>query len=443
MPANSHTTIDKAITQAYAGFDHTAGGGWLQPIRDHAMQAFAKSGFPTRRDEDWKYTDLTDVEARSAAYLGERPAKPATGVTEKLMAGLPLDPEHYAVVFANGIYRADLSRLPRGASELSIETLGDADEQLRERIVGELGQFADVDQYQLAALNTAFLSDALVLRVPENTDVARPVHVVFATDEQRVSVQARILIHVSRHSRVTLVEHHVGRGAGLTNAVTEASCAEGAHLRYIKIQDQDPDAYHLAAQHVQLAQDSQFDAVHLDFGARIARNDLAVRLSGHGATAQLHGLFVVDGQRHVDNHTRIDHVAAHTTSRESYRGIINDKGRGIFNGKIIVHAGADGTDAQLNNRNLLLSPTAEIDTKPELEIYTDDVKCSHGTTTGQIDSEAMFYLRSRGVPENEARRLLVLAFATEVVTLLNEQMGASGNGIAQYIEKALEKRLPK
>lgn len=436
--SNPNTT-DNAFQKAYTVFaGNPAAKTWLRPIQDRAFRAFAQAGFPTMRDEDWKYTNLAKVEARSATYLNAGPASADTDATKTLLNELPLDPGHYTIVFANGQFRADLSNMPVSEVGLHIETLSGADEQSRQRIGEHLGRFANVETFQLAALNTAFLVDGLVIRVADGAEISRPIHVVFITDGKPVSVQPRILINLGECSRTTVIEHYAGRGAGLTNAVTEVHCAPAAHLQYIKLQEEDAETYHLAAQYIRLDQDSRFDAVHVDFGARLARNDLAVTLAGAGASANLHGLFIVDGDRHVDNHTRLDHLARQTTSRESYRGILSDRGRGVFNGKVIVHPGADQSDAQLNNRNLLLSATAEVDTKPELEIYTDEVKCGHGTTTGQLDANAMFYLRARGIPEDQARRMLVAAFAAEVI----DPIGPWAEAILQHVQNTLERCLP-
>jgi Fe-S cluster assembly protein SufD len=437
-------TTDNAFLKAHAAFPRPA-NQWLQPIRDRAFQAFSQAGFPTVRDEEWKYTNLADVEARSAAYLNAGLAAADMTAAKSLLDALPLDPGHYTLVFANGQFRADLSNLPANEAGLSIETLGSADAKSGQRIGDCLGRIANIERFQLAALNTAFLVDGLVVRVSGGCEVSRPIHVIFISDGNPVSVQPRILLTLGEQSRAMLIEHYAGCGAGLTNALTEVHCATAAHLKYIKLQEEGAESYHLAAQHFRLDRDSRLDTVHVDLGARLARNDLTVRLAGPGASANLHGLFVVDGKRHIDNHTRLDHLAGETTSRESYRGILSDHGHGVFNGKIIVHPGADQSDAQLSNRNLLLSTKAEIDTKPELEIYTDEVKCGHGTTTGRLDDEALFYLRTRGVPAVQARRMLVTAFAKDIIDQIsdpgNDRTGPRATAIAEHVGNALDRRL--
>jgi Fe-S cluster assembly protein SufD len=439
-----NTTIDKsssdqrAFERAYTARPVTETGAWLQPVRENAIRSFSQAGFPTIADEDWKYTNLTDVATRGAEYLLKGPGEKNLQRLQDILDGLPLDQSAYTVVFANGVFERGLSSFPEMEAGLTIENLNGLGDESTNVVRSRLGQLAQIDQFQLAALNTAFMTDGLVLRVQEGASISRPIHAIFLSDEQRIGVQPRVLIELGPNSSASVIEHHTGRGPTFANAVTEIHCADGARLGYTKIQQDDPDAYHLASQHVRLDRDSHFDAVHIDLGARLARNDLTVKFAGPGAFAQLHGLFVADRDSHIDNHTRLDHLEGQTTSVENYRGIILDRGRGVFNGKIIVHAGADKTDAQLNNRNLLLSDRAEINTKPELEIYTDDVKCSHGTTTGQLDTDALFYLRARGFSEDQARQMLVSAFANEII----DQVGAGSTLLSDHVRSLLQQRLP-
>jgi len=440
IPANTaQQDILLAHQQAHERFSSSDGiidTRWLQSVRERAMNAFSRTGFPTPRDEDWKYTNLANVADRSASYLGQFPATANPDDISNLLTRLDAIAGCYTVVFANGQYQHNRSTLPPADDGIKIETLRGADDEIQQLVQEHLGQQRHIDSLRLASLNTAFLSDGLVLSIPAGKSVSRPIHVIFAADGQQAGVQPRILLRMQENSQVTLIEHHLGNGAGLTNAMTEIDCAAGASIKYVKLQEDDSEAYHLAAQHVSLARDSKIEALHLDLGSKLARNDLQVHLSGTGSAANLYGLFVVDGERHADNHTRIDHFAEHTTCRENYRGIINDRGRGIFNGKIIVHSGADQTDAELSNRNILLSPAAEIDTKPELEIYTDDVKCSHGTTTGQLDTNAIFYLQARGIPEAEARLMLISAFAREMLSHVDVPE------LSKYLETVVTERLP-
>ena len=437
------TITDKSSTnrepfeQAFAAKRIAEADDWLQSLRENAIQVFSRAGFPTTRDEDWKYTNLSNIEARSAAYLSTIPSPADIHSLREILRGLPIDPSAFTVVFANGFFCSELSRLPEKDEGLTIDTLSGLGNRSTDWLRSQLGQYPHIECPPLAALNTALMDDGLIIRLQKCVDISAPIHAVFVTDEQKINLQPRVLISLDEQSHASIIEHYVGRGASCTNAVTEIYCANGAHLRYTKIQQEDHQAYHLAAQYVQLCQNSRFDAVHIDLGARLARNDLTVRLAGSGASTQLDGLFVVDGERHVDNHTRLDHLETRTTSVENFRGIINDRGRGVFNGKIIVHAGADKSNAQLNNRNLLLSAEAEIDTKPELEIYTDDVKCAHGTTTGQLDANAMFYLRARGIPEDLAKQMLVTAFANEIINRIDSTSAPLSDHIRNWLMRHL------
>jgi Fe-S cluster assembly protein SufD len=262
-------------------------------------------------------------------------------------------------------------------------------------------------------LNAALLRDGLFIEVAAGAVLGEPIYVVVGNSPAQAAYN-RIIVSLGADSRATIVEHHLGIGESVSNSVTDIACGAGSRLTYLKLQTEAASAIHLASQKISMSRGAQADILHLDLGAKLARNDLRVDLAAEGTEAMCHGLFYADGSRHLDNHTRIDHQAPRSRSRERYRGLAEDRGRGVFNGKVIVHSGAIKSDAELTNQNLLLSPTAEIDTKPELEIYADDVKCSHGATTGQLDSDSIFYLRSRGITAEQARRMLMASFVREI-----------------------------
>jgi len=412
---------------------------WLAPVQRRALAMFARNGFPTTRHEDWKYTNVTELARAGGEMLARSAQEPDFECIERLLARAPRSADAYSIIFANGRFAPRYSQMPGATSGIRIHTLATADQEARDRFTAWIDGAWPTDAPSFAALNAAFVHDGLFVEIAADVSVNKPIHVIFATDGQSAATQTRLLIDVGENSDADVIEQHVSGGPGWTNALTELRCARASHVTYVKLQDEDDTTDHIAAQQVVLDRESLFRAAHVDIGARLARNDLHVRMTGEGGHAELFGLFLVDGQRHVDNHTLIEHVARHTTSREHYRGIVGEHGRGVFNGKIIVHEGADGTDAQLNNRNLLLSKTAEIDTKPELEIYTDDVKCAHGATTGQLDPQALFYLRARGIPLDVARHVLILAFAREVVA----QFDPADTALLDYINQALERRLPE
>jgi Fe-S cluster assembly protein SufD len=275
----------------------------------------------------------------------------------------------------------------------------------------------------LEQLNLAFFEDGVVINVADGVTLDEPVYVVHqwtGSAAQRMS-HPRIVIRAGRNSRVAVIEQYVGPADAehFTNAVTQVEVANGGDVRHFRVQQESPRSFHIGHINVRLAQDGRYSSHDVALGASLARVGIAALLEGPGAHVALRGLFVPMGSQHLDSHTRIDHVAPHTTSEEDYRGIASGRGRGVFNGKVIVRPGAQKIDARQSSRNLLLAPTAEIDTKPELEIYANDVKCSHGATTGQLDATALFYLRSRGLSEIEARTLLIRAFAESILSTVD------------------------
>ncbi|MAF83611.1 MAG: Fe-S cluster assembly protein SufD [Gammaproteobacteria bacterium] len=427
------TTIEAAFEKLQA--EPAAGTpAWLQPAREMAFANLRDAGFPRVKDEDWKYTNLTGFAERSAAYLENQPLAVKDKTATVLLGDLPILENQIRIVFVNGLYRPDLSIAVQPDFDLELTPYSTADSSTGKNILHQ----QPIDHNVMIALNTAFLADGLAVRVADNKKVGKPIHVIFIADGQPCAAQPRLSINVGRNAHALVVQHHISMGESLTNAVTTINCAEQSQLLFVRLQNESEQSMHVANQVVRVAADSLFNSISIDFGSQLARNDLVVDLCGERAQANLYGLFMTNGQRHVDNHLRVDHHAAHTTSQEIYRGILNDKARGVFNGKIIVHTGADGTDAQMSNRNLLLSEQAEIDTKPELEIYTDDIKCAHGATTGQLDMNSMFYLRARGIPEASARMMLVSAFAQEII----DHIRSASPALADYLSTQMSKQLP-
>ncbi len=347
---------------------------------------------------------------------------------------LPHLDDEIRIVFVNGLHRPDLSTVATTDPGIELTPYSTADSSTGEHIFRD----QPVDHNTMIALNTAFLADGLAIHIANDKKVDSPIHVVFASDGQPAAAQPRLSIDIGRNADALVVQHHIGTGESLTNAVTGINCAEHARLFFVRLQNESEQSMYVANQVVRVAEDGRFDSISIDLGGQLARNDLQINLHGARAHANLYGLFMSNGTRHVDNHLRVDHHALDTTSLEDYRGILNDTARGVFNGKIIVHSGADGTDAQMSNRNLLLSERAEVDTKPELEIYTDDVKCAHGSTTGQLDMDSMFYLRARGVPETIARTMLVGAFAQEII----DHVRSKTTSLADYLGNLMSKQLP-
>jgi Fe-S cluster assembly protein SufD len=382
------------------------GVGALGRAREAGLARFQALGFPTTRLEEWKHTSLAPVAA--APFEHARTAEVSRHDLELFLLG---DSVPAQVVVVNGRVSAPLGAgsVPAG---VKIET------GASERAVAGVVSL-EKNAYPFAALNTAFFEDAVVIRVAPRAVVTQPIHVLFvsAPGGKRTGCAPRLVVEAGEQSEVTIIESYagVGEGVSLTNAVTEFELAPGAVVDHVKIQRESLASFHLAATFVHLTRSSTFTSRAITFGGKIARNDIHAVLDGEGAECTLNGLYLADGESLVDTHTTIDHAKPHCPSHEVYKGILAGKSRAVFNGKIIVRQDAQKTDAKQTNKALLMSGEATINTKPQLEIFADDVKCTHGAAIGQLDEDQLFYLRARGLAEIDARSLLIHAFAGQVV----------------------------
>ena len=394
-----------------SSLDRLAGSDASLSARRQAMAAFARSGFPTRRDEDWKYTDLKPIVTGRFDPLPATPGEDDDRSALDRLSSLEIVPGAPRLVFLDGQRLADgeSPALPRG-----VHILDQRATWQRIHAIQTDGQFRD---YPLTAVNTAFSPDCTLIRVEANVEVRQPLHLIYLGGTSANSAaHARILIDLGPNSRLSVIQHFAAKeGAGWTNSVTQATQEAGSHLTLYRLQEHAEDHLHTELLDVRLARDAGARLGYVDLGGRLVRSDLRVQLAEAGASCDISGVFLAAQGQHVDNHSRIDHIAPHTTSNEAFRGIVGERGRGVFNGKVVVHAGAQGTDARQSSDNLLLSEHGEVDTKPELEIYTDDVKCAHGATVGDLDAQQLFYLRSRGMDEETARGLLIFAFANALL----------------------------
>jgi Fe-S cluster assembly protein SufD len=389
---------------------------WLNTLRTDAIRAFADLGFPTTHLEDWKYTNVTPI-ARAAF----QPA-PRVGTSEiaKQLARSPLyDLGCSRLVFINGHFSKELSSLAALPKQVTVATLAETLSKSPAALEEYLARYADFKAHAFVALNTAFLEDGVFIQVPKGVVVESPIHILYVSTSSgapHVS-HPRNLIVAGRESQVSLIETHLGLGesAYFSNAVTEIVAEENSSVNYVKVQHEGAAAYHIATILAHHARNASVTTNSIALGGLLGREDLISVLDGEGAEALLNGLYATTGSQLIDNHTAIDHAKPHCASREFYKGVLDGKSTAVFNGKIIVRKDAQKTDSKQSDKNLLLSEDAVINTKPQLEIYADDVKCTHGATIGQIDAEAIFYLRSRGIGEEEARRLLIVAFANEVI----------------------------
>jgi Fe-S cluster assembly protein SufD len=379
---------------------------WLARIRREGLDRMRTTGFPTVRDENWKYTNVAPI--LKTAY---------TSAPEEGPRRIPPPREGTQLVFVNGRHAPDLSSPPRDGIEIrSLREVLASQPELAEPHLGKVVHSGNA----FASANAAFLEDGAFVRIAAGHAAAEPVHLVFLSEpvfEPTVS-HPRNLIVAERGSQAAVVETFIGTTGELyfTNAVTEVVLDDAANLDLYKLERESTNAYHVTTTEIRQGRDSRFASHSMTFGGALVRNDLNVRLEAEGAECTLNGLFVGSGTQHLDNHTLIDHAKPHGTSRELYKGIMDGRSRGIFHGKIIVRPDAQKTDAMQTNKNLLLSKEALVNSTPALEIFADDVKCRHGSTIGQLDAGAMFYLRSRGIGEDQARELLVYAFASDVAS---------------------------
>ncbi len=388
------------------------GTAWLDQLRSDALSRYETLGIPTPRTEAWKYTNLRRL-ARAgfvAAEAGDATDALAIpeGVTE-------LDGA-YVAVFVNGRYSASLSsldNLPRNAEVGSLAAKIAEDPASLESQLGRLGDYSSLP---MASLNTALMADGLYFRLADGVALDRPLHVVSIgqADEEPLSFHPRHLISLGDGSTATIVESHVGSGAYFSNGVSEIAVGQGAVLNHYKLQNEGPEAFHLSTNMVRLDDRAIYDGFVLQTGARLARNEIKAHL-GERVECRLNGAYLGSNEQHIDNTTFIDHAAPNSSSREVYKGVLDQSARGVFQGKILVRKDSQKTDGHQLNKTLLLSPGTEIDTKPELEIYADDVKCSHGATTGELEEESLFYLRTRGIDRETARGMLVAAFIGEAL----------------------------
>jgi Fe-S cluster assembly protein SufD len=395
--------------------DHAKDPAWLRQLRQRAISRFQQLSFPTIRDEDWKYTSVAPI---LRVPFRASPGLKATAVREAGAAVRRAVPAGATgLVFVNGHYAADLSSAGGGPATIAaLLALPDVGGRIAEP---HLGRHASYDRATFTALNQALLGDVAVVHVPKGQALSEPIYLTFVanSEEGQTASHTRVLIVADEGARATVVETYVGVGDQqyFTNAVTEIAIGDGASVEHIKLLQESDRAFHIGTTDVHQGRDSSLASISITMGAALARNGLNVALDGLGANCALHGLYLTGGTQHVDNHTAIEHAAPHGTSRQVYKGILEGASRAVFNGKVVVQKDAQHTDAQQTNRNLLLSGEATIDTKPQLEILADDVKCTHGAAIGQLDEEAMFYLRSRAMSEQTARSLLTYGFASEVV----------------------------
>ncbi len=385
---------------------------WLSQLRAQAIDRISTQKLPTRRDEEWRFTDISPI-----AHLPYQPSQPECNLHAHDIEHLSLKEAKNRLVFVDGHYSSNLSTI-FDATTLVIGNLPEFVATHASTLESHLGQHVQFDNNVFAALNTAFLRDGALIIVPKSIAIAEPIHLLFIATQKEVTSYPRCLVIGEAGSNVTLVEDYVAlqQATYITNSVTEISLAANAQAKHIRIQRENAQAFHLANCAVSLAHASYYQSTSISLGSQISRYNLNVRLTDAAAECVVDGLTLISDRQLADTHTCIDHLKPNGTSRQHHKCIADDAAHAVFNGKIIVHPHAQQTNSSQSSRNLLLSKLAQVDTKPQLEIFADDVKCAHGATVGQLDQEEIFYLESRGLSAKAARNLLTYAFGAEIIS---------------------------
>ena len=412
-----------------------SGPHWLQTLRRQGMARFEALGFPSTKNEDWHFTsvapiaertfrlapvvdrDMRDNSGRRGAGRRKDDVTKAAGISPRHLERFKFEQsDWHTLVFVNGVFYESLSALDGIGDGVRVSSLAREIESGSEVVRRHLGKIAAFEQHAFTALNTAFINDGAVIELQADAVVEKPIHLLFVSEGETVS-HPRNLVIAGRHSRAVLVESFVSvrDSEYFTNAVTEIAVGEGAHIDHYKIQRESETAFHVGTVQAREERDSQLHSFSFATGGSLARTNIYTSLDGDASTCTLNGLYLTDGTQHIDNQTSIEHIAPNCPSHEVYKGVLDGRSHGVFNGKVYVHPEAQKTDGKQSNNNLLLSPTARVDTKPQLEIFADDVKCTHGATVGRLDELAMFYLNSRGIGRETARTLLTYAFAADVL----------------------------
>lgn len=434
----SYATAFREATQTRGSHEPS----WLQSLRKSSFEQFERAGFPNTKQEEWKYTNVTPIaKADFAPVLVSN----GTELTRDkgLVSLIYEEARQSRLVFVNGMPCQELSSLEGIPAGVIVRDLGEALESSQDEttIREHLEQYPYAEDSGFSALNTALFTRGLFLKIPRGLNIEAPIHLLFVGENQEGKTPPaafpRVLIVAEANSAATIIESYASPNDAvyLTNAIVDLVVGDGARLQHYKVQRESTGAFHVATTRAQLGADATYNTTTINFGAALSRHDIDVRMDHEGAECSIDGLYMVDGTQHTDTHSVIDHRQPHCTSHQLYKGILDGKSRAVFNGKVFVRHGAQQTDAQQTNKNLLLSKEARVDTKPQLEIFADDVKCTHGAAVGQLDEEELFYLESRGINPGLARNMLTYGFAGEVI----ERIGVAS--IRRELDEAVLNRL--
>jgi Fe-S cluster assembly protein SufD len=409
---------------------------WLRELRERAFATFCDTGFPSTKDEDWRFTNVNAI----AKTQFEPACKAREEVSPPTLAGSRIPGSACQLVFVNGVLVPELSDLGSLPAGVQVKSLSQEILDQGEALAGHLGRYAEIERDAFCALNTAFIEQGAYVYLPRRTVVEKPICLLFvsAPGTHPEMSQLRNLIIAEDETEATIVEDYVtaGDGVSFSNVVTELVAGENATISHYLIERENRSAMNVSTLRTQQSRNANVTSHSLLLGGALVRNNVHPVLAGDGGECLINGLFIASGTQHMDNYMLVEHRSPHCSSRQFYNGILDDHSHGVFHGRIIVHKDAQRTDAKQTNRNLLLSDDAQVDTKPQLEIYADDVKCTHGATIGQVEENALFYLRSRGIDELSARRVLLLAFANECLDRMKCQP------VHDYLKAVVEDWLP-
>lgn len=429
------TATDKNITSEVSSFIQRRMRNVLDPLRKNALEIFEQLGLPAAKHEEYKFTPITRELQNNFAFDQSATGPLISDVNEYFIPDLDAN----IIVFINGIYSREHSIVRSPAAQLTITSLEEALAAKDAQAVEHFNQHINIKGDALAAWNTADWTAGLFIRVPENTVVEKPIviHYVNDTTPGEVVATNRNLVLIGKSSEVTIVEKFNSSGPGnhFTNLVNEIVVHENAKLEYYSIQNDKGNRFHISQTEILQKNNSRVNSYTFDLQGRLLRTNLHLIIDGEGIESHMYGLYLLKGNTLADNHTVVDHKKPNSFTNELYKGVMDENSRGVFNGKIYVRPQAQKTNAFQANRNILLSDKAVVNTKPQLEIWADDVKCSHGCTTGQLDEEAMFYLRARGIDKNAARAMMLYAFAGEVTDKIPNAV------IKRHIDQAINERL--
>jgi Fe-S cluster assembly protein SufD len=407
--ATKETIYDADFKRSLAGSKQPI---WLKTIRAHAFRFFSENGFPSPRNEEWKYTNIAPIAKGEFSFETTGPIDAAAEIVKNFSY---VEAAQNTLVFIDGKFSKEFSTT---GGAFTAATLNDVftDPETIKIVETNFGKAVDFRKNGFTALNAAFTEEGLFLHIPRDTKIETPVHLLFISTSGKIKFP-RVLVFAEQGSKATLIENFVSAGSGpaFSNAVTEIFLQDNAHLTHYRMQKENAESFHIGTTQAVLGRGSYYNSTNINLGAALSRHDTGVIFTAEGAECFVDGLYMLNGGQHADTHSVIDHSVPNCASHQTYKGVLSDKSHAVFNGKVFVRENARGTDAQQSNKNLLLSNDARVDTKPQLEIFNDDVKCAHGATVGQLEDEEVFYLLSRGLHPELARNLLTYGFAEEVI----------------------------